>query len=320
MGELAISFAESRQRQEDNDAGNDCWIPSFFRRDGRGGAADDNYPKTPGEFKRVCDKAMPDLLDCDARGFETMATTAAPALRLRFAGEFIPQFRAGSAARLAELVGKPIDWKFLGRKKIGGAFRQYMYLCRYDRGPVVWGFRTQEKQGKWLLDRFIFEQNSQKIFDLLSPGSETENAAACPPLCGEIANLLAHGKTEACDVIKKNLVYFGPAHAQDADADLMVGRLLSASYGQNLEKCELIGSEDIGGVLGRYTYLIQWDKLYIVVHFNVYRPGEDWKLVGFTCEDNPDAILSKVALESRKPSASPQVGQAPKKEAESKLR
>ena len=275
-------------------------------------SVDASYPKTPGEYKRVCDKAMPDLLNRDWRGIDAVATTADAGFRLQITGELIPKFREG--CQRCD-IGKPIDWRYLGRKKIGSTFRQYMYLCRYTRGVLLWSFRAVKQHGQWSLDNITFASDWRQIFDSLFADSKTETDAACPPLCGEIASLLAHGKSGASDLAKKSLLRRSPAN--EAAMGAVVDHLLTSAFlGGDLARCELVSAEDVGGVLGRYTYLIQWDRSYTVVHLTVYRPVDDWKLVGCVYEGNAGALFAKVALESRRPATSPQLGRTTKAEAE----
>jgi hypothetical protein len=62
--------------------------------------------------------------------------------------------------------------------------------------------------------------------------------------------------------------------------------------------------------MGKYSFLIQWDKGSAIFDFYVYRPAENWILRGFFYEGDLDAAFAKIALESGQPSASPQMVRA----------
>jgi hypothetical protein len=267
-------------------------------------------------FQKICDQAMPDLLNCDVHGFETLMTIAYPQLKLQ-KGALAYRFQT-ELERYRQELGNPIDWKCVGQKKIGSALRQYVYVCRYAKQLVCWSLTAQEQNGRWSLYGFHFECGPGLPlgqFPSDGPGKNVD----CLRLCGRVADLFAHGKTEAAETFRKNFTSEDPAaFAKFAEAINSV--LLAVSWSGNLLKCELVSAKDVGGVAGEYCYLMQWDRGAAVVRFQVYRAREDWKLLGFFWDADANSMFAKVPMESGQLSESPQTARAAKTETKTELR
>ena len=101
-------------------------------------------------LQQVYEKAMPDLLQGDIKGFETLVRTAPPefkAGRHILAHRFQRDFQQSREGR-----GEPIDWTCLGVKNIGTVYRYSIYVCRHTKRPTFWYFGAYQMNGRWLLN------------------------------------------------------------------------------------------------------------------------------------------------------------------------
>ncbi len=125
-----------------------------------------------------------------------------------------------------------------------------------------------------------------------------------------MANLLAHGKPEGLEAVRKNMQELG------ADADNIIqgtGTLLaSTSTFGDLLRCELVEAKSISGVAGEYCYVMQWDLNTYLVRFRWYNPGMGWILEGLNGDGNPIEMFAKVAVESGKSPDPPQTAALPR--------
>ncbi len=117
----------------------------FFAALTAGALADDSSVESADALQRLFDQAMPDLLHGDVHGLDAVLKIAHPQLKRQ------RDYLAEQCAKLMDYRGRdslggPIDWKYLGVKNRGSGFRQYGYVCRYTKQPVVWRFGAQRKR------------------------------------------------------------------------------------------------------------------------------------------------------------------------------
>ena len=91
-----------------------------------------------------------DLFKGDAKGFGALKKLIGDP-RYHGAWTLSADSFLGQADRVHGDNGDPVDWKYLGVKRIGSAVRQYVYICRYTKAPLFWCFVAQEADGKWFL-------------------------------------------------------------------------------------------------------------------------------------------------------------------------
>ena len=113
---------------------------------GRMAVAEQRGVESAEEFQRVCESTLDDLLHGNAAGLETLFRADSEAGFRAFSDRLRRQYESNQQDR-----GEPLDWKFLGTRQIGTGLRQYLYVCRYTRMPIIWRFAAVEQEGRWIL-------------------------------------------------------------------------------------------------------------------------------------------------------------------------
>ena len=257
--------------------------------------ADDASAKSPPDaFRQMCEKAMPDLLQGNPKGFEALKPACSSPQAEAFLKDVAYTFRT-VFQRNRDDFGRPVDWKYLGAKRIGPGFRHDFYACRYSRRLYLWDFGAYEKDGRWSLVGLHGNTDAANLLDDL-PADASKKDPACLKLCEEVLVPLVHAKGEAIDAIKRNVA------EQDAAMLANLGEIRHACFADvsangHLVKWDFAQARDLGGWLAEYCYTVEFDRGVRFARFVLYRPAKDWKLIGFSFNGDYDAMLAKTALE-----------------------
>jgi hypothetical protein len=183
-----------------------------------------------------------------------------------------------------------LSWKFLGTKKVGSIFRQFVYICQYDRGCIVWRFSVSERENHWSLANLNCGGLPDDIMEE-KPASDTQ----CEQLSDRIAGMVANGDRDLIDLAKVRFV------ALDGATDVEPNARKWATYsmiGGRLLKCERTRSRSVEDILAEYQYLIQWKNGTLIITVAFYHVGSQWRLVYFKAGEPDDLLLfANVALD-----------------------
>ncbi|MGO8745065.1 MAG: hypothetical protein ACLQNE_03660 [Thermoguttaceae bacterium] len=220
-------------------------------------------------IKERIDTAMPGILKRDVEAMQRFVEDLMPAEKVaaQMPG-LAPQFKA---ATLTE-----VDWRYLGVKKLGSIYRQFAYICRYDRGVCAWRFDVVEREGRWVLLNVQFDGKTDDLMEEKAAGNEQ-----CVQLCDKIAGMGARGDRDLIDLIKERFVPHDKACDQDLEAGARALRAHSI-LGNGLLKCERIRSRELEEILGQYQYVVQWKEDIAILNIQCYHVGKQWRLSGFT--------------------------------------
>jgi hypothetical protein len=252
--------------------------------------ADESSADSARVFRQVCEKAMPDLLK---RDFDS-ASTALSSISVASRKSDLQAFLASTKWKfqLANPAGEPIDWKYVGVKRLGDKLSQLTYVCRYSKQPIMWSFIAQKQDGRWALTGMHVDDLPANI--VRSCGSDSEiSDEPCRELCSEFVELLAHGKTEAVAFFQKNCTTAADA---DKTKSMVTATLMDISGYGSLLSSELVHARDWNGTLRSFTYLMQWDRNIATIDVYVYRPGKDWKFLGLSGDANLERIFADVPV------------------------
>jgi hypothetical protein len=80
----------------------------------------------------------------------------------------------------------------------------------------------------------------------------------------------------------------GDAKLLNSQAELICGHVESLGKSCGFE---LVGAEEVGRSLRRYTYLCKYEEGRIRWQFNFYRPNDEWKLEGYHFDTDDNALF-----------------------------
>lgn len=256
------------------------------------GVADENVLRSPDAFRQLCEKAMPELLQGHGDALNVFRKYTEPESRGTW-DNWAWQFQHEFTARRTDL-GDAVDWRFVGTKKVGSMWREYVYACRYAKLPIVWAFRTNEINGLWTPRGLHCNIGARG--DLNAHTVEPLDDPACREFCQKIAHQSAEGRIDAAGLLRFTTDADDPQYAAAwARAADDLKKWGSASG--RLLKCELVDVESVGGIVGTCTFAVQWERSTSFLRCQVYRPGKDWKLLGIWFYQDNDAALAKAGIE-----------------------
>jgi hypothetical protein len=260
-------------------------------------AAEDRSVKSPEALKAILDQAMPDLLKGNAP--DAFRKIASDEIVDELAHKLPLQYKPHQTK-----FGSPLDWKYVGMRKRGDTFRQFVYVCRCDYGIIVWRITATEDKGRWLLMGATFDSNYIAILAQAAAGAESNDRDYARP-ADDVADALAHGRGNAIDLVKANLLApeskSNPGelrHSIDRVMELIV-------LGGGIVKSELVQSKNVAGVVAERCYLVRYERSLLKFTILLYRPGKEWKLLGFDYRrvGNVDDMFDTALLEPATPAA-----------------
>ena len=210
--------------------------------------------------------------------------------------------------------GAPIDWIYAGIRRRGNMLCQFVYLCRYNQGVVVWRLTAAEANGRWCLAECYFDSNLEGLLSQ-APASALDKDSPSARLGDKIADSLAHCRSEAVETLKAGYVLHDSAvlesvrrGAEEAMALVLID--------DGVVKCGAVETRKVGGVLALRTYYVQCNRGAIRLIFVFYRPDDDWKVFGFWFKPvtNADDVFAGAPLEAGTASTAPPSSRAAKAE------
>lgn len=244
-------------------------------------------------IRAVCEEAMPDLLQGNPKGWDGLRSVLDPQLASAF--EALAFQFTQEHARFKDLLGEPIDWKYLGEKRIGSVGRQYFFVCRYAKAMRFWYFNTYEVQNRWLLISLVYNSDPSQILASL-PNDPNAPSPTCVTVCGPTVEAIAHGKGEAAEQLTQLMVHQDPATVAFNQATLQRCQAEIAGFGRLL-KCEPVYVRELDGWLAECCYAVQWEQSLRLIQFRLYRPDNDWQLLHWSIDSNSEPLLAKMSLE-----------------------
>jgi hypothetical protein len=269
-----------------------------------GMAADDRSVDSPQAVRAILDKAMPDLLKGKSPAVLREIASDAHMDGLAQGLEF--QFKPTQKE-----LGAAIDWTYVGVRKRGDFFRQYVYVCRYDYCLIVWRITTAEDGGRWRLLGATYDSNFPAI---LAQGSDAvKEDREYGKLADDLADALARGKSRAISLLKANTLSrdaSDPGHLRQA-AQSAEEVITLVALGGGVGRIEQIENKGVANVLAQQSYLVRCLRSSFKLDFLFYRPNEEWKLLGFKYHviSNPEQLFADAPLEDRPAAAVRQAAQ-----------
>jgi hypothetical protein len=265
---------------------------------------------SPEAFQAACDQAMPDLLQGKLPGiFEKIAPKGT-------VEELSRELRRGFEP-YRSIYGTATDAIYIGTIKRGTMLRQFVYLCRYEHTPIVWRFTASEYKGRWLLTGGQFQPNFAGLLEQ-APADAPEKDAGYAQLADKFVGALVHGRSEAFDTLKANLLQHDDMTLERArrEAEEIAMRIVLDG---GSTKFEAIESKNIGGILAGRCYLVACERGRTAINVMLYRPGKDWKILGFFYRpvNGGDEMLAGAPLEPPSSAAASQTARKPDAEAAS---
>ena len=131
-------------------------------------------------IKSQIDKSMPGVQKRDTEVLQKLLLDFAPAETV---AEMMPKY---DPLFKAEMLPSEAGWSYVRAKTVGSIYRQFVYVCRYDRAFIVWRFAAVEKEGRWSLLNVAVGTTADDLLEDKPAGDEQ-----CIPFCEKIANMLA---------------------------------------------------------------------------------------------------------------------------------
>jgi len=266
-------------------------------------AADDRSVESAEALQAILDKAMPELLKGKAPDVfrKIVPDGQVDDFSRRLQSQFKP---------LQEKLGSPIDWMCVGVRKRGNTFREYVYVCRYDYYPVVWRMTAAEDKGRWRFMGGHFDSDYSALLAQAATDAASENSDYAQ-LADKVGDALAHGRGNAIDIMKANLLVSDsekdPEKLRNSVEEVMARVVLAGG----VAKFELGASKNVAGVIAERSYLVKCERSLLRLHFLMYRPGKEWKLLGFQYRviTNADEMFGNAPLEPISPAAPSKLSQ-----------
>jgi hypothetical protein len=252
---------------------------------------------------------MPLLSRGDEAGFEAFKSVAPQSIHLQIDG-LAHQFRK---VEQPHGEGNLIEWKFVGAKRIGTMMCQNIYVSRTTRDVWFWFFTGCEVSGRMCFRGWGRWASDEAVFDELSADDQSKDPT-CLRRCSELVDLLAQGKSQAVEVFRKNAARQDPESQANLEQAVKKFLSMSATRGRCLKR-ELVRERNFGGFAQESCYLLGWEGGgYCSIRFYLYRPAEDWKITGLSFDFDGDcqAMLGKVALDSKTYGTAPQTASVSK--------
>ena len=271
-------------------------VLAFVASAGLTAAAEERSVESPEALKAILDQAMPELLKGNVP--DVLKKITPDEYIEGLSRELHSTFNPYEAK-----VGSPIDWVYVGMRKRGDMFRQYVYVCRRDYGTVIWRFTAAEDTGQWRLFGAQHDSNcvailAHSVVDTAS--KDTDHAR----LADDVVAALAHGRGNAIDLLKASLLIRDPE--KDPALRNTVEKLMAMiARGGGVEKLELVESRNVAGVIAGRCYLVRYERVLLRFRFLLYRPGKEWKLLDFDYHTvgNGEDVFGSAPLEPSLPAA-----------------
>jgi hypothetical protein len=237
-------------------------------------------------FREICDQAMAELAVGNGRGLDVFDRVVAPE-RFSALSDLKTHIRRHYEVHSSDW-GEPIGWEYLGSKRVGDFFTQFLYAVRYDKGPVVWRFLAVQRDGSWSLSGCQFDGDCESA--LAGAGwSRTDEDNARTQLTAAIVSRIAENSREGFELLLRHFTI------RNAQAELANERL-AAIYADSTRTagkavhCELVAARSAGGVLAQHRYLIQFESGHTFLDLVLYRPDQEWKVIGCVFKGDQDVL------------------------------
>ena len=199
--------------------------------------------------------------------------------------------------------GDLIEWKFVGKKRIGTMLCQYVYLSRSSEVAMFWAFDAREVNGRMTFSGYQVWLACEKVFDQL-PADDPGEDSSCDTVCSELRDLLAQGDVRSIEAFRKCLVFHDPEAAARLEDVLRIWLSTTLNQGRP-QKHELARQRCIGGFLREYCYVFGWRNGNVAkVQLYLYRYAENWKLLSYNFElatkaDDFRTMFQRTAFDSK---------------------
>ena len=232
-------------------------------------------------IKGRIDAAMPGIQKRDTEVLQKLFLDFAPAETV---AEMMPKY--GPLFKV-EMLPSEAGWSYLGAKTVGSIYRQFVYVCRYDRAFIVWRFAAVEKEGRWSLLNVAVGTTADDLLEDKAAGDEQ-----CIPFCEKIATMVGRGDQEVAQAVMQRWVAHEKSIEPVQETAWRKMAALAILAGGTPLKCELIGSRGMGEIWAQYQYLIRWKDGMLTLTFNFYHVGDEWQLIGITPAGDNNALFS----------------------------
>ena len=146
-------------------------------------------------IKSRIDEAMPGIFKRDPEVLRKLFQDFAAPDKV---AELMPQYRE---AFKIDLQPSEAGWRYLGAKAVGSIYRQFVYICQYDRGLFEWRFLAAEKEGRWSVLTVSASGTADDLLEEKPAGDER-----CVQLCEKIAGMIGRGDQEVIRLIRDRWV------------------------------------------------------------------------------------------------------------------